>query len=336
MGGKNNMECAVIVTYRCNAQCHMCNTWQFPSREDEEISPEIIDKIEGRFKRLNITGGEPMLRQDILEIVKVLDKKTDRLEISTNGYFTERIVQVAEKFPNITIRVSLEGLPEKNDRLRGIKNGFDHGLRTILRLQKMGLKDIGFGIVISDQNISDLLDLYQLCVGLDLEFGSATMHNSFYFHKFDNTQSNAEPTLLEMRRFIVALLQSKRDNSRRRIKDWFRAYINLGILQYMQGKDRSIPCGAGTDGFFLDPWGDILVCNGSDEPWIMGNLKKAAFKDIWSSDQAERMRELARHCNKNCWMTGTAVPAMRKKIWVPITWVLNNKLRLALGKDPVF
>lgn len=88
------MECAVIVTYRCNAHCQMCNTWQFPSRASEEITPEIIDRIEGRYKRLNITGGEPMLREDILEIVEVLDKKTDRLEISTNGYFTDRIVRI--------------------------------------------------------------------------------------------------------------------------------------------------------------------------------------------------------------------------------------------------
>lgn len=332
----NKMECAVIVTYRCNAQCQMCNTWQFPSRESEEITPEIIDKIEGRYNRLNITGGEPMLREDILEIVEVLNKKTDRLEISTNGYYTDRIVRVAEKFPNITIRVSLEGLPEINDRLRGIKNGFDHGLRTILRLKEMGIKDIGFGIVISDLNVSDLLDLYHLCAGLDIEFGNATVHNSFYFHKFDNTIADVEPTLLEMSRFIEALLQSKRDNIRRRIKDWFRAYINLGILQYMQGKNRSIPCGAGSDTFFLDPWGNILVCNGSEEPWIMGNLKKSTLKDVWSSDQAQRVRELAKNCKKNCWMTGTAVPAMRKNIWSPITWVLNNKLRLALGKKPVF
>jgi len=330
------MECAVIVTYRCNARCQMCNTWQFPSKKSEEITPAIIDKIEGRYKRLNITGGEPMLRDDIMEIVEVLDKKTDRLEISTNGYFTDRIVQIAERFPNITIRVSLEGLPEKNDRLRGIKNGFDHGLRTILRLKEMGIKDIGFGIVISDQNVSDLLDLYHLCTGLDVEFGNATMHNSFYFHKSDNSIVDVEPTVLGMRRFIEALLMSKRNNFKRQIKDWFRAYINLGLMRYMQGEKRTLICGAGTDTFLLDPWGNVLACNGSAEPWIMGNLKESSFNEVWTSDRARNVRALVNNCNKDCWMTGTAVPAMRKKIWVPVAWVLNNKLRLALGKEPVF
>jgi MoaA/NifB/PqqE/SkfB family radical SAM enzyme len=314
----------------------MCNTWQYPSDPAEEITPEIIDKIEGRYKRLNITGGEPMLREDILDIVEVLDKKTDRLEISTNGYYTDKILKVAEKFPHVTIRVSVEGLPAKNDRLRGIKDGFDHGLRTILRLKEMGIKDIGFGIVISDRNAQDLLDIYHLCAGLDIEFGNAAMHNSFYFHKNDNRIEDLEPTLQEMRRFIKTLLQSKRTNLRMRVKDWFRAYINLGLMNYMQGKPRSLPCGAGTDTFFIDPWGNMLGCNGSDERWIMGNLKETAFQEIWNSDQAEKVRNLMKTCPKNCWMTGTAVPAMRRKVWVPLVWVGRNKMRLILGKDIIY
>ena len=69
------MECAIITTYRCNAHCQMCQAWKNPSKIGEEISSEIIDKIPPGYKRLNITGGEPMLRKDIEEIVAVLDKK---------------------------------------------------------------------------------------------------------------------------------------------------------------------------------------------------------------------------------------------------------------------
>ena len=119
-----------------------------------------------------------------------------------------------------------------------------------------------------------------------------------------------------------------------RIKDWFRAYINLGLLCYMQGKIRPLPCGAATDTFFLDPYGNILACNGSDEPWDMGNLKESGFDEIWNSKKADIIREKVKKCKKNCWMTGTAVPAMRRELWVPIYWVLNNKVRLAFGKDP--
>ncbi len=124
------MECAVITTYRCNAKCGMCNTWQHPSKVSEEFNPEILEKIPAGMKRLNITGGEPLLRKDLADIVRILDKKTDRLEISTNGYFYDRIEEIAKKFPNITIRVSVEVLQALNERLRGIKKGFDRSMAT--------------------------------------------------------------------------------------------------------------------------------------------------------------------------------------------------------------
>ncbi len=312
----------------------MCCAWENPTRPEQEVTPEVIDKIPPGHTRLNITGGEPLLRKDLEDIVAVLDKKTKRLEISTNGYFTEKIVRIARKFPNITVRVSVEGLPKLNDHLRGLKDGFDHALRTVLRLKDLGIKDVGFGIVISDKNVKDLLDLYHLMASMDMEFSNATMHNSYYFFKHDNRVEDLETVTEEMKKFITALLRSKRRDLRMRVKDWFRAYINLGLLNHMQGKARPLRCGAGTDTFFLDPYGLVLACNGSGEPWVMGDLKIADFDEVWNSDQARSVRENVRDCKRDCWMTGTAVPAMRKQVWVPIYWVLGNKLRLALGKEP--
>ncbi|TKJ33553.1 MAG: hypothetical protein CEE38_20560 [Planctomycetes bacterium B3_Pla] len=97
------MECAVITTYRCNARCQMCNTWKNPSGIEDEITPEIIDKLPSGHKRLNITGGEPLLRKDLEDIIAVLHKKTSRLEISTNGYFTDRIVNISGHYRNLLL-----------------------------------------------------------------------------------------------------------------------------------------------------------------------------------------------------------------------------------------
>jgi MoaA/NifB/PqqE/SkfB family radical SAM enzyme len=310
----------------------MCDTWKYPSKAREEFDPKILEKIPPGMNRLNITGGEPMLRKDIEEIVRILDKKSDRLEISTNGYFTDRIENIARKFSDITVRVSVEGLPALNDRLRWIKNGFDRALRTVLRLKKMGLTDIGFAMTISGDNCHDLLDLHTLVSELDVEFANAIIHNSFYFHKNDNKIENTEEVQDTMIRFIEALLQSPRSNIKRRVKDWFRAYINLGLLMHLKGQERLIACGAATDTFFLDPWGQILACNGSPEPMVMGNLVDQTFEEIWNSKQADLIRKQVKNCKQNCWMTGTAVPAMRKSPWQPIRWVLKNKVRLYRGR----
>lgn len=326
------MECAIITTYKCNAKCGMCDTWKHPSKTSEEFHPEILRKIPSGMKRLNITGGEPFLRKDIEEIVSILDQKTNRLEISTNGFYHDKIESIAKQFPNITIRVSIEGLPRLNDELRGIKNGFDHALRAILRLKKLGIRDIGFAMTISGENCHDLLDLYALVSYLDVEFANAVVHNSFYFHKTDNKIQNHEEVVAMMKQFIEALLCSQRKNLKRKVKDWFRAYLNLGLLRHMQGMPRTIPCGAAFDTFFLDPFGRVLACNGSEQPLIMGDLKTQTFEAIWKSKQAEEVRSLVKKCDRNCWMTGTAVPAMRKNPLQPIRWVALNKLKQLKGQ----
>ena len=88
----------VIVTYRCNARCSMCNRYKAPSRPEEEISIETIQKLP-RMYFTNITGGEPFIRTDLKDIVRELYKKSDRIVISTNGFFTDRIVDLCKEFP---------------------------------------------------------------------------------------------------------------------------------------------------------------------------------------------------------------------------------------------
>lgn len=299
----------------------------------KEIGIAIMERLPAGLDKINISGGEPGLRQDLVEIVSVLRRKTKNIDISTNGYFTERLLEVGKRFPEVAFRISVEGLTQLNDTLRGIRNGFERALRTVIRLKSIGVRNVGFGIVISDKNISDLLELYHLCVMMGIEFGSSTMHNSFYFHKHDNQVEDVNGTIVQMHKFIEGLLQSKRRNLKLRIKDWGRAFINYGILQHIQGLNRPIPCGAGADLFFLDPYGRILACNGSQEPWVMGDLKGQSFDEIWRSPQATAVREQVAQCQRNCWMVGSARPAMRSNPWVPLQWIIKNKIKLALKKN---
>jgi len=308
----------------------MCNIWKYPTKQDEEFKPEILEKLP-RLKFANITGGEPMLRDDIEEIVEILTKKAKRVVISTNGYFTEKIVSVAKKVKNknLGVRISIEGLPAANDELRGLKDCFDHGLRTLLELMRLGMKDIGFGITVSDRNAKDMIELYQLAKAMNVEFATACVHNSYYFHKLDNRIERKDEVVACFEELINELLKTKK------VKNWFRAYFNYGLINYMRGHPRLLPCGAGQDMFFLDPWGEVRPCNGLDDDSLdnsMGNLKEQSFEEIWNSEKARKIRESVRNCPKNCWMIGTASPAMKKHILKPLVWVVKNKIRALLGK----
>ncbi len=75
----------------------------------------------------NITGGEPFIRTDLKDIVREL-KKSDRIVISTNGFFTDRIVDLCKEFPDIGIRISIEGLEQTNNEIRGLQDGFNKGI----------------------------------------------------------------------------------------------------------------------------------------------------------------------------------------------------------------
>lgn len=311
----------VIVTYRCNARCNMCNRYKKPSLPEEELSLETIKKLPPMYFT-NITGGEPFIRTDIKDIVRELYKKSDRIVISTNGFFTDRIIDLCKEFPQIGIRISIEGLEETNNQIRGLEDGFNKGYTTLKKLVEMGMKDVGFGMTVQDLNAKDLVALYNLSNEMNMEFATASLHNSFYFVEAKNIIHDRPMVAKEFENLINELLRSKSP------KKWFRAYFNHGLINYIYGQKRLLPCDMAFDTFFIDPYGDVMPCNGTKDKEIMGNLNEAStWDELWNSPQAENVRSKVRHCDRNCWMIGSVSPAMHKYIWVPFFWVLCHKLK---------
>lgn len=324
------MDASLIVTYRCPMCCQMCNIWKFPTHIDEELNPSEYDKLP-HLDAINITGGEPFARDDLEDIIKILKTKTRRIVISSSGYYEEKIIALFSKYPTLGIRISIEGLSQKNDELRGRKGGFDKGLRTLLELRDMKIKDIGFGITVSNNNSFDMLALYSLAKQLRLQFATAAFHNSFYFHKYDNKITNLGEVGGNFEKLCNNLISEKNP------KSWARAYFNYGLINYIQGNKRLLPCEAGTENFFVDPYGEILPCNGMEENiWFdsFGNIKNInSFDELWKSKKADMIREKVRACTKNCWMIGTVSPVMKKYPKEPIKWIIRNKTRNILRKE---
>lgn len=319
MSNKRKLYGSIIITYRCNARCNMCDCFKDPSKPEDEITLDIIKKLP-EMAFTNITGGEPFIRKDIRDIVVELYKKTNRIVISTNGFFTDRILALCEEFPELGIRISIEGLQEANDKIRGIPDGYNRGYSTLRTLVERGHKDVGFGCTVQDMNADDLLPLYRLSDELNMEFATASLHNSFYFRKRDNKIDNKLKVAQSFETLINELLKSKSP------KKWFRAYFNHGLINYIYGNKRYLPCEMGTNGFFLDPYGHVMPCNGSDERMSMGNLNDQNWDEIWNSDKAKDVRKQVKNCPKNCWMIGSVSPAMHKYFPVPSFWVLKHKL----------
>jgi MoaA/NifB/PqqE/SkfB family radical SAM enzyme len=313
----------------------MCNIWRRPTLPREEVSLATLRKLPGGFDNLNITGGEPTLRNDLKEMVDVLYPKAKKLEISSNGLYPERLEAMVRRYPDIKIRFSLDGSDLINNRIRGEKDGFNIKTNGLRRLQELGGKDLGFAVTIQDDNVRDLVSLYKFAEQDGFELATSALHNGFQFHKSDNLPYDRLQIAHEIEGLIAAQLRT------RSVKNWFRAYLNLGLIAKVLGQDRLIPCTAATDFMFIDPWSDVYACNVRPDLKV-GNLEEQSWDAVFHGQQAAEARKKVTQCTQNCWMVGSARTAMRNPRFTrlpklgPLLWVITNKIRLTLGIDIEF
>jgi Fe-coproporphyrin III synthase len=316
------MDGILAVTYRCNTKCTMCYTWQHPSDPAKEIRPEHLTSFP-EVVRLNITGGEPFIKEDLSDILCVVKKKAKRVVISSNGLMTKRILEVMEKHRDVGIRLSFDGVGDTHDRIRGSKGIHLKAVETLKGLKELGIKDLGIAVTISDDNARDLVPLYRLAEENCVELATAILHNAYYFHKTDNEINDKALVESEIRKLMGEYLCSSRP------KNWFRAYFTKGIIDHMLGTERCLKCTMATDSFFIDPYGDVRPCNVMDHPF--GNIKETGFDEIWTSPEAEQARRKVYDCSENCWMIGSVGHLMRRHPWKPLLWIVWNKW--GRGKD---
>jgi len=140
-----------FVTNRCNARCSFCFIdFDDPKTFSHELTLEEIDKLTKNLGKsllnVNLTGGEPFARKDLVDIAKkyLTNSTIQSIYITTNASLPERIKNFAEeisKFDNnaeLTFQISIDDLPENHDRVRKVKNLFDRCIETYRLLKKMG------------------------------------------------------------------------------------------------------------------------------------------------------------------------------------------------------
>jgi MoaA/NifB/PqqE/SkfB family radical SAM enzyme len=329
------MDLTVIPTFRCNSRCQMCYIWKNPTEPKLEVTPETLAKLPGGFDNLNLSGGEPTLRRDLSTLVDVLYPKARVMEISSNGLDPDKLVPIIKKYPNIKVRFSLEGDAATNNRIRGENDGHATKVAGLRKLQEAGGTDLGFAFVIQDENVDQLVRTYEFARSHGFELATSTWHNAWQFYKNDNYFYDRVKVARQVEGLITVMLKSGK------VKNWFRAYLNLGLIEKILGHQRLIPCVAGTGFAFIDPWSDVWACNvRSDLPF--GNLVRQSWEEIIASETARKSIGKVAVCEQNCWMVTTARTAMRSNLIPqapkagPMAWVLKNKLKVALGGKIAF
>jgi len=314
------VDAVLAVTYRCNARCAMCGIWK--SEPVVELKPEIYAKLPASLRDVNLTGGEPFLRDDLPEIHAAVRSACPRARtiVSTNGLLTDRIVgavrAMASVEPGIGVAVSVDGPAEIHDRLRGVPGAYERAMATIRGLQQAGFRNLRLAFTARRGSANCLGQVYALARELRVEFTCAVQHGSeHYFHVRPPEAWSVQAEIAPAIRGELRSLSPKR---------WARAYFMNGLSRFAAGRGRPLPCRAGRDFFFMSPSGDVFTCN--VEAFRMGNLSRQSFDQIWNSLEASNARACADMCRGGCWMVCTARTALRRAWPRVLLWALVHSV----------
>jgi len=155
------------VTRRCNLHCMHC----YSSSKNIEYSDElntregyalIDDLAQFGAPVILFSGGEPLMRNDLLDLAQYATKSGIRAVISTNGTLISRdVARDLKKVGLSYIGVSLDGLRPTNDKFRGVQGSFGNALAGIRNCQKEGIK-VGLRFTMNKRNVGDIPEIFKL------------------------------------------------------------------------------------------------------------------------------------------------------------------------------
>jgi MoaA/NifB/PqqE/SkfB family radical SAM enzyme len=286
-----------FVTNRCNARCAHCFNWK-ADRKDE-MSLEEIKKIDfGFFDSVSITGGEPTLRDDIIEICRHVSSK-NKFTLNTNGILTGRIEKIisAEGSKKINVNVSLDGTSAVHDSIRGVKC-FDSAISTIRICRKMNV-DVKIVSTVSRYNMDNISDLMEYLTkgGFIRKKGDVVFNITRGLDHIFNVESS------------LTYYHNPRDNKAMLSLDELKgAYANIKKFMTNQNKivweysikilsihKKIFPCFAGTREMILHSNGDVSACEYTRPFANIRNFDYDLIK-LWNNKDMDDVRNKLTKC----------------------------------------
>lgn len=298
------------VTFTCNARCKMCNIWKIyqenPGLRAEELDAETIVKriknssILKKVYTIDITGGEPFMRGDLAYILSELFslKNIRLITINTNGFNTDKILKDTETILNIvpkdkvfSVSVSLDGVGDIHEKIRGVAGCFEKVVKTVKGLKELQKKfmnlELRSNAVIQKDNIDHLEDLEKFWKEYDISGSFDIIHDNRYTHT-----SGENSNIMKMRQDEIEKIKNIKRKSQ-----GMNYYIDHNFL-------RMLHCFAGFSSMFIDAAGRVYPCNylGSGDEYLMGEIKKEEIDAIWKSKKAKEVRKKIKKCTQiHCW-----------------------------------
>lgn len=158
----------LAITYNCQAKCHKCYATNLYDSERTTLTPSQIQEIINQACKLglihvNLTGGEPLLHKDLLEIIKICSKKNIMVSVVTNGMLlTEKRVREMKESGLNTVQLSLDSAEGSiHDSLRGMPGCYDQIMESVKWFKKYKI-NVCFSTVLSPETTSNFEGMQKL------------------------------------------------------------------------------------------------------------------------------------------------------------------------------
>jgi MoaA/NifB/PqqE/SkfB family radical SAM enzyme len=316
------------VTNICQSRCKTCNIWEIYQQEPQKRAEELeLSEIIKIFRSLgetyifNVSGGEPFLRPDFVEIIEAACQYLSPavIHIPTNALAeklifdkTGKIIEILKtRSPStkLTIKPSLDHIDQRHDEIRGVPGNFEKVMKVFSALKALKPEfdnlHVELGTVISRWNVNDIEEIAAFVSRLD----SDSYRNEIAEQRSEmlNRGNPITPEPEQYRKAINFFVSEIRQNMKNR--RWFNRVTNAFRLEYynlairiMETEKQVLPCYAGISNAHLTPYGDIWACCTLGYDHSMGNLRDFDydFQRLWQSPRAKQVRAYIKAGNCHC------------------------------------
>jgi radical SAM protein with 4Fe4S-binding SPASM domain len=289
------------VTRTCNLRCVHCysdsHAQKYPGELTHEEGKRVIDDLVAfKVPALLFSGGEPLVRPDLLELMEYAATSGLRVTLSTNGTLIDE--PTAQRLHDIGLTyvgISLDGIGETNDLFRGKKGAFDGAVRGMRSCRAVGQK-VGLRLTLTRRNCMDLHDIFNFIEAEDIQ-------RACFYHLVYSGRGNAadELTRAEVRRAMDIILERTMAFHKRGLKKEIltvdnhtdNAYLYLKLCERESARAEEVyqlmkwnGGGANSSGIGIaniDTQGNVHP----DQFWqsaTLGNVKQRPFSEIWSDN----------------------------------------------------
>lgn len=309
--------CCIALLESCFLKCRMCYKWKVDINDRDPAEPDINQwkefvsslrrMVKGEFQ-INFAGGEPLVREETLELIKYAHGQGFQTLLATNAVLINEEMAKRIADSGLTIaNISLDSLKEeRHDYLRG-ESGVYRKVMSAIDLLSRHAPQVKIGIctVILDQNLDELADIVRWIQGNEnidgMGFQAVTQPFSTpedpFWYKNEEYSHLWPRDMAKVDRAMDELIEMKRNGFNKLGNPLSQFYVYKAYFRNPNDFIKKKKCHIDTQAINVTPTGNIKICFYM-EP--IGNIKNDDINEVWFSRTAQNLRRKISACKRNC------------------------------------